>query len=145
MALTIHPRPGQILICDFTKGFKEPELVKRRPVIVLTPSMPGRGSVVTIVGLSSVKPEPILDYHCLLPKASLPMLGEYQNQETWVKGDMIYAVGYHRLSPIQLGTHRADGKRNYFTNRLNRTRMHEIYGCVLHGLNLPKLVEHISK
>lgn len=145
MAITFHPRPGQILICNFTKGFKEPELVKRRPVVVLTPSMKGRGGVVTVAGLSSVKPEPVLNFHCVLPKSCLPMLGEYQDQETWVKGDMIYAVGFHRLDLIMLGTRKPDGKRNYFNDRLSRERMREIYGCVLHGLNFPTLVEHIPK
>ena len=145
MALTFHPRPGQILICNFAKGFKKPELVKRRPVVVLTPRIDGRGDLVTVVGLSSIRPDPIRDFHCLLPKASLPMLGEYQDQETWVKGDMIYAVGFHRLNLIRLGTRRPDGKRNNFTARLGRERMREIYGCVLHGLNFPTLVEHIPE
>ena len=145
MALTFHPRPGQILICNFTKGFKEPELIKRRPVVVLTPSMRGRDGLVTVVGLSSIKPEPVCNFHCVLPKASLPMLGEYQDQETWVKGDMIYAVGFHRLNLIQLGTHQQNGKRKYYKARLGRERMREIYGCVLHGLNFPTLIEHIPE
>ena len=42
MAITFHPKPGQILMCDFTYGFREPEMIKNRPVIVLTPSMAGR-------------------------------------------------------------------------------------------------------
>ena len=145
MSLTIHPKPGQILICDFTKGFKKPELVKCRPVLVLTPRMNGRGGLVTIVGLSTIEPRALRDYHCLLPKASLPMLEKYQNKETWVKGDMIYAVGFHRLNLIKLGTKGQNGKRNYFKNRISRERMREIYGCVLHGLNFSTLVKHLPE
>ena len=55
MAITIHPRPGQILLCDFSQGFREPEMVKsKRPVIVLTPAFKNRPELVTIVPLSTV-------------------------------------------------------------------------------------------
>ena len=77
--------------------------------------------------------------------ATLPMLGNFQTKETWVKGDMVYAVGFDRLNLIKLGHRSADGKREYFTNRLGRERMREIYGCVLHGLNLGSLVAHIPE
>lgn len=145
MAIKHHPRAGQILMCDFRIGFKEPELVKHRPVVVLTPIMDGRSGLVTVVGLSTVQPDPIKKFHCLLPKASLPMIGNFQKHETWVKGDMVYAVGFHRLDLIQLGTRNSDGKREYFRSRLGRPMMREIYSCVLHGLNLGALVAHIPE
>jgi uncharacterized protein YifN (PemK superfamily) len=106
MAIMIHPRPGQILICDFSLGFKEPGMVKKRPVVALTPSMQGRGQLVTVVALSSMKPNPVQKFHCLLPKASLPMSGKFQSNETWVKGDMVYAVVFHRLDLIKVGVTR---------------------------------------
>lgn len=132
-------------MCDFRTGFKEPELVKHRPVIVLTPSMDGRGGLVTVVGLSTVKPDPVRKFHCLLPRASLPMIGEFQRSDTWVKGDMIYTVGFHRLDLIRLGTRGENGKREYFTSRLGRPMMREIYSCVLHGINLGNLAVHLQE
>ncbi|EHN5985923.1 type II toxin-antitoxin system PemK/MazF family toxin, partial [Salmonella enterica] len=49
MPITHHPKPGQILLCDFSQGFKEPEMIKpSRPVIVLSGSMPGRANLVTV-------------------------------------------------------------------------------------------------
>ena len=87
-------------------GFKEPEMVKKRPVVALTPSMQGRGQLVTVVALSSMKPNPVQKFHCLLPKASLPMSGKFQSNETWVKGDMVYAVVFHRLDLIKVGVTR---------------------------------------
>lgn len=143
MAITFHPRPGQILWCDFSPSFKEPEMVKTRPVLVLTPPMIGRAGLVTVVALSTARPNPSRSFHCQLPKKSLPMTGKFQSNETWVKGDMIYAVGFHRLNLIKLGGRDANGKRLYFKARLGRDRMREIYGCVLHGLNLGMLAEHI--
>src|SRR3546814_2449978 len=34
-----HPPTGTILTCNFDAGFKEPEMVKRRPVIVVSPKI----------------------------------------------------------------------------------------------------------
>lgn len=49
MPITFHPKPGQILFCDFSSGFKEPEMIKnKRPVIVLSGPIKGRSNLVTI-------------------------------------------------------------------------------------------------
>lgn len=145
MALQFHPRPGQVLLCDFSVGFKEPEMVKtHRPVAVLTPPMRGRGDLVTIVALSTRKPDPVLDYHLELPKSCMPMLGRFQKDSSWVKGDMVYAVGFHRLDLILLRTRNPQtGKREYFNRCFSRDRMKDIYSCVLTAMNLGHVTEHI--
>lgn len=147
MPISIHPQVGQILLCDFSSGFKEPEMIKSgRPVIVLSSAMNGRPNLVTVVALSTKQPQPqpVMPYHLELPRASLPQLGRFQEQTSWVKGDMIYTVGFHRLDLIQLGKRDpATGKRVYFKQRLGRERMKEVYGCVMHGLNLGHLAQHI--
>lgn len=147
MGLTFHPEPGLILLCDFSTGFKEPEMVKSgRPVIVVSPRLRGREGLVTVVALSTAKPDPVMPFHFLLPQASLPQLGEYQGpgKETWVKGDMIYAVGFHRLELIRLGKRDpTTGKRVYFRNRLGRDHMKQVYSCIMHGLNMGHLCQHI--
>lgn len=129
-------------MCDFS-GFRAPEMVKNRPVVVLTRDLVGRPNLVTVACLSSGRPDPVRDYHCLLPQASLPMLGMFQVAETWVKGDMIYTVGFHRLDMIRLGNRGPDGKHLYFNSRFSRERMKEIYGCVLDGLGLGELKGHL--
>ncbi|MEX0730602.1 MAG: type II toxin-antitoxin system PemK/MazF family toxin [Aquisalimonadaceae bacterium] len=145
MAITIHPKVGQILLCDFSEGFREPEMVKSgRPVVVLSPAMQGRQRLVTVVALSSARPDPVMPYHYHLPRSCLPQLGRFDRAETWVKGDMIYTVGFHRLDLIQLGRRNPNtGKRVYFSDRLGRERMREIYSCVLRGLNLSALCKHL--
>lgn len=144
MAITFHPNAGQILLCDFFPGFKEPEMVKtKRPVIVLTGPIQGRSQLVTITPLSTAEPRPLHLYHYKIPKQSMPMLDLYQNKDSWVKGDMIYTVGFHRLNLIQLNKKNLNGKRIYFKNRLCRDQMKQIYQCVLHGLNLSKLALHV--
>ena len=145
MAITFHPRAGQILFCDFSEGFREPEMVKsKRPVVVLTPPMSGRPNLVTIVPLSTTVPDPVMPYHYELPAASLPQIGRLQRGGVWLKGDMIYTVGFHRLDQIRLGKpDRATGKRQYYQNRLGRAQMTEIYKCVMNGLNLSHLGQYI--
>lgn len=59
MAITFHPSPGQILLCDFSTGFKETEMVKnKRPVIVISGAIADRSDLVTIAPLSTVQPKP---------------------------------------------------------------------------------------
>ena len=50
MGLRFQPKPGMVLICDF-RGFEPPEMVKRRPVVVIA-SNPDRDQLVTVVPLS---------------------------------------------------------------------------------------------
>jgi len=144
MAITFHPRPGQILLCDFEPGFKEPEMIKKkRPVVVLTGPIKGRANLVTVAALSHAEPKPPQLYHYLIPKQSMPMVGNYQEEDSWLKGDMIYTFGFHRLNLIQLGKRGSDGKRQYFTTRLGTEQMKQIYQCVMHGLNMSKLAPHV--
>jgi len=142
--ITIHPRPGQILLCDFSQGFKKPEMVKnKRPVVVLSGPIKGRANLVTVAPLSSVEPTPVQEYHYRIPKQSMPMVGIFQTNDSWLKGDMIYTVVFHRLNLILLGKTGTDGKRLYFTNKLGPDQMKQIYQCILHGLNLGKLAIHV--
>ena len=139
MAITYHPKAGQILMCDFSDGFKIPEMVKNRPVLVLTPPMAGREKLVTIVCLSTVSPDPVQKYHYQLSKRSMPQLGLFQTKDTWVKADMIYTVGFHRLNLIQLNKRDPNtGKRIYFKQKLGRETMKVVYQCLLLTLIRPK-------
>lgn len=144
MAITIHPKVGQILMCDFTEGFQPPEMVKQRPVLVLAAGIKGRGNLVTVAALSTTPPAPEMPFHYKLPKASMPQTGYFQTRDTWLKGDMIYTVGFRRLDLIRLGKRDPKtGRRLYFNQRLGREQMKEIYRCVLQGLNLGHLGAHL--
>lgn len=144
MAITFHPKPGMILMCDFTGGFREPEMVKSRPVVVISPAMTGRSNLVTVIALSSSPPERVMPYNLKLPQSSLPNLGFFQKNETWVKGDMVYSVGFHRLDLIRLNERDGrTGKRLYYQTRLGRENMKLVYGCLLASLNLQHLTEHL--
>lgn len=127
-------------MCDFSTGFKKPELVKKRPVIVIA-SVRQRSDLATVVGLSTTEPYPIEKYHCEIESKRLPKNSLFQNKRTWIKGDMIYRVGFHRLSLIGIG--RVNGRRNYYYNCFGKEYMAEVYKCVLHGLDLGDLTPHL--
>lgn len=141
MAIKEHPQPGTILMCNFDGTFREPEMVKPRPVVVLTPKIEARHALCTVVCLSTTAPEQEMPYHCQIDIRP-PMPGKFQSKGVWVKGDMVYAVGFHRLDLIRLGKDRS-GKRIYRMDVLSREQMAEVRRCVLHGLGLSTLTKHV--
>ncbi|MEJ1471927.1 MAG: type II toxin-antitoxin system PemK/MazF family toxin [Candidatus Sedimenticola sp. (ex Thyasira tokunagai)] len=144
MPLTYHPKPGTILMCDFSEGFKEPEMVKNRPVIVISPKLKRRGNLATVVCISTSKPPTMEPYHCEIPRVMLPNTGFFQGKPSWVKGDMVYTVGFHRLNLVKLKTKcPRTGKRLYDTRLLGPEKMKEVYSCVLCAMNLNHLTKHI--
>ncbi|MEI6730857.1 MAG: type II toxin-antitoxin system PemK/MazF family toxin, partial [Pseudomonadota bacterium] len=48
MAIKYHPNPGTVLTCDFS-GMIEPEMIKERPVVVISPRLCSRTGLCTIV------------------------------------------------------------------------------------------------
>ncbi|WP_293675629.1 type II toxin-antitoxin system PemK/MazF family toxin, partial [Thiolapillus sp.] len=95
MPIQIHPEQGTIVICDF-KGFVPPEMVKRRPAVVISPRLRRRQHLCTVVPLSTTPPNPVAAYH---HKFTLdPVLPKpYNSKIQWVKADMLYTVSFDRL------------------------------------------------
>ncbi|PNH98455.1 type II toxin-antitoxin system PemK/MazF family toxin [Vibrio diazotrophicus] len=139
MAIKYSPKVGQILLCDFD-GMKEPEMIKRRPVLVIGTKPNGHG-LVTIACLSTTKPDVAMDYHLLLDDNHMPRNKFFERGNTWLKGDMIYTMSFERLSFVALG--KENGRRQYFQNRLSRENMKKVYSCVLHGLHIGAIAEHL--
>jgi len=141
MAIQEHPAPGTILLCNFEKGFREPEMVKRRPVVVLSPKIGARPKLCTVVALSLTAPKPVMPYHCELEiRPHLP--APWDAAACWVKGDMVNAVGFHRLDLVRLGKNRA-GKRIYRFETLTPAQMRTVRVCVLNALGLGALNKHL--
>lgn len=134
--IRFHPRKGTLLCCDFSKGFTPPEMVKVRPVVVITPQLPGRAGLCTVIPLSTVEPDTLQPYHHKMDANSLtPKL---QATECWAKCDMVYAVGLRRLDRIR--ERDAGGKRVYLTGKLTEPDMRAIEIAVLNGLGLRKFL-----
>ena len=140
MSIPYHPEQGAILICDF-KGFVEPEMVKRRPVIVISPRLRQRGKLCAIVPLSTSTPSQIMPYHYKLHTD--PELPEpYNEKYHWVKADMIYTVSFDRLSLPFIGKD-LSGKRIYDVRVIDKSDLIKIQHCILHGIGLTALTEYL--
>jgi uncharacterized protein YifN (PemK superfamily) len=117
MPLKFPPNPGSVLRCDF-KGLMPPEMIKPRPVVVISARLQRetRGTCV-VVALSSTDPQNIHDFHCRIQLPG-PRLPAGLAPECWVKGDMIYTVSLERLDLYRLSKDR-EGKRLYYYDRVD--------------------------
>lgn len=134
MAINFQPDIGTILLCEFS-GMIEPEMQKKRPVVVLS-------SVAThlcmIVALSTKDPDEEKPWHCIIntPKT----LPEPYNAKThWVKGDMVYTVSFKRLSMPTKGKDR-DGARLYVKVKVDIEQMEMIKQCIMSAM-FPKSID----
>ncbi|MFK5216451.1 type II toxin-antitoxin system PemK/MazF family toxin [Glaesserella parasuis] len=68
MALKYQPKEKAVVMCDFS-GFIAPEMVKTRPVVVISKHKKN-SELVTIVPLSTTKPEPLgpITTQCLITR-----------------------------------------------------------------------------
>ncbi len=133
MTVLTHPEPGTIVRVDLSEGFRVPEIGKRRPCIVLSPPIPGRQLMCTIVPLSTKPPKPFLGHHLEL-EFDEPLPFPYDKPRMWVKGDIVLTVAFHRL---RLLFDRWDGgQRVYDVRVLDAETFSRVRECVRAGLGL---------
>jgi len=133
MPLQFQPKPRAIVVCDFS-GFIEPEIIKRRPVVVL--AVHKRNSkLVTVVPLSTTAPEQIEAHHYRLKQNPIP--GE-QATEVWAKCDMLAVVSIERLDLVRTARG-PDGKRRYLTLQIGQDQFDAIRRGVASALGLISL------
>ena len=118
-----------MLICDFS-GFRAPEMVKSRPVVVFH-RHPTNGQLVTIVPLSTSKPSPVLPYHYEFRYNPMPHAMPWEI--AWAKCDMVATVPTDRLSRFRL---KANGREEFVEPRISDDEFRSIQECVALGLGL---------
>jgi mRNA interferase MazF len=126
--LAFHPHAGTILFCDF-KGAIEPEIGKRRPVLIVQPRLPYRDGLCTVVPLSTKPPIHPQPFHVLLSKDYLPQKGE--PLESWAKCDLVCSVSLKRLDRIQVG------QRQYIAPKVSAEDLLAVRQGVLAALGFP--------
>jgi uncharacterized protein YifN (PemK superfamily) len=129
MSLLIHPRAGQVVVCDFA-GFKEPEMVKARPVIVVSPRLPYRSEIAAIVPISLTPPRHDLPFCYRLSRNYHPE--EPDDLPCWAKADMLLNVGLYRLSAFKVG------RRKYDYPTLTAEDLEGVRHAILCGLGLDR-------
>lgn len=105
MPLKYQPKEATVLICDFS-GFKAPEMIKVRPVVILRKHNHNR-QLVTVIPLSTTEPLRLEAHH-----VELPSYLQGEAQVCWAKCDMIYTVTIERLDRCRVKA-RHGGGRSY--------------------------------
>ena len=141
MAILYHPEPGTIVICDYSKGFVPPEMVKRRPAIIISPRLRKRNGLCSVVPLSTTAPKPIMPYHYKF-YIDPPLPSPYNKKVQWVKADMIATVSFTRLYLpfIKKGS---NGKRQYDIRVIDAADFLKIQECVLNALGMTNLADYL--
>ena len=94
-----------------------------------------------MVCLSGTAPDPVQQYHAQINiRPALPH--PWGSEGIWIKGDMIYSVGFHRLDLIRMGKDRS-GKRTYRYDTISDEQMKTAKKCVLKGLGLATLTKYM--
>ena len=135
MPIKFHPKPGTVLICDFNTGFKPPEMVKKRPVVVISKS---HQDLVTVVPLSTTEPCPLEKFHYELHDTSLPI--PLRGGSHWAKCDVITTVAFWRLDRVRAGKDPFTGKRIYLAQKVSLEDLTAIQKAVLHVFGLSHLI-----
>lgn len=142
MALLYHPRPGEILLCNYDTGFVAPEMTKRRPVVVVSPRLRRRDDLVAVVPLSTTCPVPVESHHCVIILAQ-PLPEPFDSPSMWAKCDMLATVARSRLDRFRAGRRISGGGRYYVSGQLDREQLTGIRRAILCGLGLSSLTVHL--
>jgi uncharacterized protein YifN (PemK superfamily) len=130
MTVVSHPVPGTIVRVDLSQGFRPPEMVKRRPVVVLSPPIKGRQQLCTVVPLSTTAPNTVLSHHMQIT-VDPPLPHPYSSPTMWLKGDIVLTVAFHRLRLLSDG--KQQGQRVYDVRVLDSEVFEKIKACVRAG------------
>ncbi|MGO4572067.1 type II toxin-antitoxin system PemK/MazF family toxin [Microvirga sp. 2TAF3] len=134
--------PGVILLCDYSTGFQPPEMVKRRPAVVVSPRLPQREQLCTVVPLSGTPPRRDVNYQrrIELPQA-LPE--PFSQTVWWAKADMLATVSFDRLDLFRTERDQT-GRRKYLQPKVSAANLEEIREAILFSLGLGHLKKSTS-
>ena len=96
-----------------------------------------------MVPLSTTPPSEIANYHYKLI-LDPPLPAPNDAPHCWVKADMLYTVSFDRLMLPFEGKDKS-GKRIYDQRVLSQDEFRSIQKCLLHGVGLSMLTEHLGQ
>jgi mRNA interferase MazF len=131
MSIDFFPRAGQILVCDFS-GFREPEMCKIRPIIVVSRRLPFRSEIVTVIPISTTAPHREMPFVVRLSKNYHPE--EADDLPCWAKCDMVMNIGRFRLNGFKVG------RRRWVTPQATGTDLEAVRHGMMHGLGMGALL-----
>lgn len=114
-------------MCSFS-GFKVPEMVKVRPVVVVSPRLPRRSEIVAVVPISLTEPMPLMPYQVRLSKNYHP--AEADDLPCWAIADLVMNIGIYRLESFKVG------RRKWASPQMTGDDLTVVREAVLHGLGM---------
>lgn len=140
MTLHFQPHFGQTLICDFPSEFRQPEMIKRRPVICISPKFRNRYGIATVVPLSTTEPT-VTSGYCVEINLETIIYPKFNSLKCWAKCDMLYSLSYSRLSVPYMGKD-SSGKRVSNSIILDSGTMCDVLTGVLAGMGVDGSVRY---
>jgi uncharacterized protein YifN (PemK superfamily) len=131
MTLPYRPAPGEVLICSFDDAARGAEMIKRRPVVVVSCHASHHRSLCTVVPISTTAPSPVHQWHHALPGFIVP--GWTANATMWAKCDMLATVSFDRLNAPYL---KSRSGRRYLVHALPQADLEAVRRCVRFYLGL---------
>lgn len=133
MAIRYPLAPRTLVLCDYgLGGFREPEMVKRRPAIVVSPRLPHRDNLCSVVPISLTAPMHDVPYVVKI-ELEEPLPAPFDSPVAWVKCDLVATVSFERLDMFRTGRDQ-EGKRKYLTRKLPEDDFERVKEGILRGL-----------
>lgn len=107
-------------------------MTKKRPVIVVSPRLPYRSEIVTVIPLSTTAPRHTLPFVVKLSKNCHP--SEPDEADVWAKCDMVTNLSLARLSAFKVG------RRKYTYPIVIKEDMQLVKEGILHGIGMGDLI-----
>jgi uncharacterized protein YifN (PemK superfamily) len=136
MAISFHPGYGTILYCSFNHQ-NEPEMVKDRPVIVLSRKN-GNVQLCTVVPLSGTEPITMHPWHHKMTREKLPPA--LQSNDWWAKCDCLTTVAFFRLDRIKAGKDPRTGRRIFCTPKVYGADLEAVKRAAIQHLGFSDLI-----
>lgn len=108
-------------------------MVKQRPIIVVSPKLPYRSEIVTVVPISLTPPTHTLPFAVKLSKNYHP--NEDDDLPCWAKCDMVMNIAKWRLDGFKVG------RRKWENPQATGDDLQAVRDGVLHGLGLGHLIK----
>lgn len=141
MGLQFPPKVGTVVICDY-RGNIEPEMVKERLALVVSPRLPHRDKLCTVVPLSTSPPQRNIRYQCRIElpiEAPAPYAGKFK----WAKADMFSTVCFDRLTLPYTDRDPNTGKRKYLQIIIDDAELKKVTTSLLYALGLDPLTAYV--
>ena len=127
MSIKYTPQNGSILICDYD-GIV-PEMVKRRPVVVIASVSPRLCMVVPLSTTPPNAPKPWV----IQIELDEPLPFPYLSTTCWAKCDMVSSVAFDRLNLFRDG--KDAGKRIYLERKVSSATLAAIRSGVWQAIS----------